>query len=442
MIIVKHKKGVLLCLCIYILALLCSGCAIFEKENKEKVSTTATIDEQKELDADSDVTPTVQTKQNPEVEMVGAPSQEQVKNAVLEVHTEKEEREKKKEKEQSMGFKQEYPQPIVDNKPFWQSENNKQYQNLKAVAAAAQAAYEDIGSKAGWISKNGKMYSYYTGNYITTNTLVESGYLEAGLSDTDYEILLVNGRDVAQLLGVEVPSEYMKFAVFASCKAEDGQVLLACAKDKIGRVSSINYLGLLTQYNQTHGQVGRLLSSSAEYSRILNFVGLYEGKLEEFFVREIKKDDKYAVVTFSTRQNTANVKQHILRNDNDFWEVVYTDLQNVYHPIISVNRALPDFNLELLPSYHLYTWKGSLYQKNDALLQALMQKKIIKDPSEIYYQCGTNEYFYVVRKDGERFVCHIIDGVWQIANIDSDTAAKQFIEARTGEDYGFIILDD
>lgn len=442
MIIVKHKKGVLLCLCIYIFALICSGCAIFEKKNENKIPTTATIHEETQSDLIQEAP--APTKQNTEVEMVGAPSQEQVQNAVLEVHTEKEEREKKKEKEQekSTVSKQEYPQPIVENKPFWQSENNKQYQNLKAVAAAAQAAYEDIGSKAGWISKNGKMYSYYTGNYITTDTLVESGYLEAGLSDTDYEILLVNGRDVAQLLGVEVPQEYLKFAVFASCKAEDGQVLLACAKDKIGRVSSINYLGLLTQYHQTHGQVGRLLSSSAEYSRILNFVGLYEGKLEEFFVREIRKDDKYAVVTFSTRQNTANVKQHILRNDNDFWEVVYTDLQNVYHPLISVNRALPDFNLELLPSYHLYTWKNSLYQKNDALLQALIQKKIIKEQSEIYYQCGTNQYFYVVRKDGERFVCHMVDGIWQIANIDSDMAAKQFIANRTGEDYGFIILDD
>ncbi len=415
-----------------------------EQNDTQHVNSMTTIsDDGKPEDPIPDVS--VSEEQKPQTEMVGAPSQEQVSSVVLDVYTEKTELKKKKQQKKEPSkpiFVPESPQPIIENRPFWQSENNKQYQNLKAVAAAAQSAYDDIGSQAGWISKNGKLYSYYTQSYITTDALVSSGYLEEGLCDTDYEILLVNGRDVAQILGVEVPSEYLKFSVFASCKAEDGQVLLACATDKIGRITSVNYLGLLTQYNQAHGQIGRLSSSSAEYSRILNFVGLYEGKLEDFFVREIKKDNVYAVVTFSTRKNTANVKQHILRNDNDFWEVVYTDLQNIYNPITSVNRALPDFNLDLLPSYQLSAWKNSLYQKNDALLNIWLQRRIIKDPSDIYYQCGTSQYFYMVRNDKARFVCHLVNGAWQIVNIDSDYAARNFISARTGEDYGFMILDD
>lgn len=438
----KHKKGMFLCLWMCIFVLLCSGCAAVVETISPTESTVTVTDHEKEDVNTTDVL-SAEVAQKPQTEMIGAPSPEQMPPPILEVHTQQEERERKKEQgKHSLPLAQEYPQPIVENKPFWQSEHNKQYQNLKAVAAAAQAAYDDIGSQAGWISKNGKLYAYYTQNYVTTDTLVNGGYLEAGLCDTDYEILLVNGRDVAQSLGVEVPAECLKFCVFTSCKADNGQVLLACAADKIGRVTSVNYAGLLTKYNQSHGQIGRLLSSSAEYSRILNFVGLYEGKLDDFFVREIRKDNQYAIVTFSTKKNTADIKQHILRNDNDFWEVVYTDLQNVSAPIISVNRALPDFNLELLPSYRLAGWKNMLYQKNDALLQTLIQKKVIKTPADIYYQCGTNQYFYMVRKDGERFVCYTVDGVWQITNIDSDYAAKKFIEVRTGEDYGFIILDD
>ena len=55
--------------------------------------------------------------------------------------------------------------------------------------------------------------------------------------------------------------------------------------------------------------MGRLSSASAEYGRILNYIGLYEGRFEDLAVREIRKDNKYACVVFSGRSNTANIKQ-------------------------------------------------------------------------------------------------------------------------------------
>ena len=38
---------------------------------------------------------------------------------------------------------------------------------LTAVAAAAQQDYKVNGAKRGWMSKNGKLYGYYDGCYIT-----------------------------------------------------------------------------------------------------------------------------------------------------------------------------------------------------------------------------------------------------------------------------------
>lgn len=366
---------------------------------------------------------------------IGAPEESEVGIIAPSIHTEDE----SPKTSVSSSSKRE---PVADTKPFWQSENTMQLNNLKSVASAGQSAYNDLGTKLGWICKNGKLYAYYTGQSVTTDTLVSSGYLESGLSADDYEILLVDGRDLAEYEGAEVPAESMNLCVFAASKQSDGTYLLASAAGRAGQISSVSYNRLLARYNQNHGTMGRLSSASAEYGRILNFVGLYEGSLEDYFVREIRKDNKYAVVTFSSKKNTADVKQHVLRNDNNFWEVVYTNLQNVYYPVTSINRALPDFNPSLLPDYNLAVWKSYIVRRDQSLVNTMISKRLITDESQIYYQCGTDQYFYMVLTNGSRYVAYKIDGVWQITHVNSDYEANNFISARTGQDYGFILLDD
>ncbi|MBR5122751.1 MAG: hypothetical protein IKU91_04270, partial [Anaerotignum sp.] len=205
--------------------------------------------------------------------------------------------------EEDKGKTEEKEEKKTQSKPFWQSETSKHYENLTAVAAAAQQDYRINGAKRGWMSKNGKLYGYYDGCYITPAMLVKEGYLQSGLDTTGYEILLINGSDLAKYDGANVPAGGKKFCVFAAVK-QNGKYLLACPDGKAGQISQENYTALLAKYNQSHGSVGRLSSASAEYSRILNYIGLYEGKFEDLFVREIRKDNKYASVTFSPAANS------------------------------------------------------------------------------------------------------------------------------------------
>lgn len=426
----SNKKFRSVCLLTGICAFLVSGCNFGSQEET--------------LEADP---PVQDTQQNIETETpdeevtaeenipIGAPEESEVGIIAPSIHTEDE----SPKTPVSSSSKRE---PVADTKPFWQSENTMQLNNLKSVASAGQSAYNDLGTKLGWICKNGKLYAYYTGQTVTTDTLVSNGYLESGLSADDYEILLVDGRDLAEYEGAEVPAESMNLCVFAASKQSDGTYLLASAAGRAGQISSVSYNRLLARYNQNHGTMGRLSSASAEYGRILNFVGLYEGSLEDYFVREIRKDNKYAVVTFSSKKNTADVKQHVLRNDNNFWEVVYTNLQNVYYPVTSINRALPDFNPSLLPDYNLAVWKSYIVRRDQSLVNTMISKRLITDESQIYYQCGTDQYFYMVLTNGSRYVAYKIDGVWQITHVNSDYEANNFISARTGQDYGFILLDD
>lgn len=426
----SNKKFRSVCLLTGICVFLAGGCNFGSKEESPKTDPPVQ-DTQQNIEtetADGETT----TKENIPI---GAPEESEVGLVAPSIHTEEE----SGKVTVSTTTKRE---PIADTKPFWQSENTMQLNNLKSVASAGQSAYNDLGTKLGWICKNGKLYAYYTGQTVTTDTLVSNGYLESGLSANDYEILLVDGRDLAEYDGAEVPADSMNLCVFAASKQSDGTYLLASAAGRAGQLSSVSYNRLLARYNQNHGTMGRLSSASAEYGRILNFVGLYEGSLEDYFVREIRKDNKYAVVTFSSKKNTADVKQHVLRNDNNFWEVVYTNLQSVYYPVTSINRAIPDFNPELLPDYNLAVWKSYIVRRDSSLVNTMISKRLIIDESQIYYQCGTDKYFYMVLTNGSRYVAYKIDGVWQITHVNSDYEANNFISARTGQDYGFILLDD
>ena len=327
------------------------------------------------------------------------------------------------------------------SKPFWQSETAMHYENLAAVAAAAQQDYRVNGPKRGWMSKNGKLYGYYDGCYITPAMLVKEGYLQSGLNTNGYEILLIDGEDLARYDGASVPSGSKNFCVFAAVK-QNNKYLLASANGKAGQISQQDYTALLAKYNQSHGTIGRLSSASAEYGRILNYIGLYEGKFEDLFVREIRKDNKYAVVIFSTATNTANIKQYVLKNDNGFWEVVYPNVQMDAYPINAINKLVPDFNVGLLPNYNLAAWRGLVKQEQGGAQAAMFSNYFITSKSQIKYQCATANCAYFRLTDGSRYVAYLDGNYWTAAPVSSDIAAKNYFMERTGVDYSFIILDD
>ena len=343
--------------------------------------------------------------------------------------------------EEDIGKTEEKEEKKTQSKPFWQSETSKHYENLTAVAAAAQQDYRINGAKRGWMSKNGKLYGYYDGCYITPAMLVKEGYLQSGLDTTGYEILLINGSDLAKYDGANVPAGGKKFCVFAAVK-QNGKYLLACPDGKAGQISQENYTALLAKYNQSHGSVGRLSSASAEYSRILNYIGLYEGKFEDLFVREIRKDNKYASVTFSPAANSANIKQYILKNDDGFWEVVYPNVQMDAYPINAINKLVPDFNVEVLPKYNLAAWRNMVKVEQGGAHAALFSKGLISSKSQITYQCATASCAYFRLTDGSRCVAYKNGEYWTADRVDSDIAAKNYFMERTGTDYTFIILDD
>lgn len=330
---------------------------------------------------------------------------------------------------------------VEEERPFWQSESSRQINNLISIASATQADYVKNGSFRGWYSNNGKLYDYYNDRYVTTDDLVYDAYLESGLLATDYDLLLIDGTHLSYFSGVTVPEEAMRFGAFASTKTANGY-LICSPYGKIGTLSEENYVALLSLYNSDHGKVYRLSSASIEYNRILNYVRLFEGMFDDYFVREISLDEKYGVVIFSNVQDSSKIKQYIIRNSNNIWEVVFPDCQDLIHPITVVNQYLPDFNLELLPSYTLGLWQNNLSNVQDDAVNALIELGEIKSQDDIYYLCATNTCAYIVLHNGNSYCAYAENNIWNIKLVTSDFEASNFFQSYTGIDYGFLILDD
>lgn len=174
----------------------------------------------------------------------------------------------------------------------------------------------------------------------------------------------------------------------------------------------------------------------------MNYICLYEGRFADYYVREIRKDNKYAVVVFSTTGNTANIKEYVLKNDNGFWEVVYPNVQMDAYPITAINRLIPDFNVEVLPKYNLAAWRGLVKAEQGGAVAAMFGKYYITSKTQIQYQCATANCAYFRLTDGSRYVAYSNGDYWTAAPVSSDIAARNYFMERTGGDYSFIILDD
>ncbi len=420
MIIVKHKKWRNISLVLMILLLLICACTeqtpvveippVQEEIPLEEVKTP--VVEQEDLSEEVDVQTEVEEIPLEEVEEV---PEEEVTTP---------------EKTQT-----------EEDKPFWQSESTRQVNNLTSIATAAQSAYKKNGMVRAWVSNNGKLYGYYEKDYITTDDLVKGGFLESGLSSSEYQILYVKGSDLTQFSNMSVSSGQMGLTVFAAT-LYGNEYLIASDSGKIGSLSKADYTLLMSQYSSSHGDVSRLSSASADYTRILNFISLYDGVFEEYAVREIWMDNKYAVVTFSSMADLANIKQYILRNDANFWEVVYPNVQKEMMLIPSVNQQLPDFNLDLLPSYNIYSWLGKIVTEHDGAIAALFAERVITSADEVVYLCGVTNYVYAILENGNRYAIYIEDGNWTATYATSDYNAKNILEEKSGFDFGFLILDD
>lgn len=350
--------------------------------------------------------------------------------------------EEKKKKEESQAKKDE--KKSCQQGPFavFSGESAIQYwSKLEAVAKSARDYYNNSSSV---ISKAGKMYHTGRQENIYVPYLCKNAGLDSKYNDFSCDVLLIKGSDLAKFDGSNVPENSMGFGVFTAAKQPNGgKYMISSPEGNAGLLLEGSYRELLRKYNQDHGNVGRLFRTSDTYKRIVNFVRVYEGRYDKFDVRDVRADGKYAVVVFSPKENPNDIREYILLKDNNFWEVVIDNLEREYSVMQAVNRKLPDFNLALLPSYTIANYKNNFKADFSDVHQTMTRLGMLESADQIYYQCGTTNYCYIMLYNGTKYVGQKTGNSWTMRKVSSDVEGIDTIRSMGGgEAPTFVVLDE
>ena len=319
---------------------------------------------------------------------------------------------------------------------------SNQWAMLDETATVAQRYYTDNFSKPRIITKDGYLYNKAAEEKITVDYFVAEGTLPSSYRNQGIEILLLNCDDMRRYDDFQIKPSETGLAVFAAMKhPTENMYLLTTGKSAGGALSSAQYAALLSSYYQNHGSVGRLYPGAEEYNRILSFISMYESQYEDYAVRSIVCDNKYAVATLSPAGNTADVREYVLRRSGSIWEVVVPGLESDPRAVITVNKALPDFNLDMLPDYCINDYRNSLNNSNLELINQLIAEQKVSISTEVKYMCSTSTYGYVVLNNEVKYLCTAVDGGWNIVMVSTPDEARRKMLSISKSAPTFIILD-
>ena len=328
------------------------------------------------------------------------------------------------------------------SRPYKDPALSSYWTKLESTAKAGQNYYSEYYTKTRVITKNGYLYNYAASTQITTDYLVNEGRLSSSATLSDISVMLMYGRNIATYGGnsVYITNTDREFTVFAFMKVPgEDKYIFTSANGSYGSMSTSAYNSLMAAYSMNHGTIRRLTPSNSEYDRILSCIRMYESKYEQYFVRSISVDDKYAFVVLSARANSATIREYILRYDNGIWEVVMDDLESEGRLPVTVNKALPDFNMDMLPSYSIKDY--TMLTDYTAVMEALTKAGYYAKDDTFYYFCGTEDFCYMITDSGKRFLCHNNNGTWDCYRVLDYYDALSRLQSLSSNPPTFILLD-
>lgn len=317
------------------------------------------------------------------------------------------------------------------------------WERLENIANSATDYFTYNDTRSVFISKNGKLYNLSKKLYIDIPFLCDTQGLNKSYRGLDSYVLFLSVNELSKYSGITIKAGDTDMTVFAATRHPSQNVyMLTSANGSGGNISEKDYKTLMQSYLQEHGTVRRLAPSTEEYNRILNFIRVYESRFDEYFVRNITTDDKYASVVLSSQSTSWDVKQFILVKDSTFWEVVLDSLENEPDVIGTVNERIPGFNLNILPSYNLYGKRMALKTNYNDILSLFLKDGVITSIDDVYYISGTEQYSYIVLNNHSRYICTNQGEGWKIKWIATYREAYEFLTEEGQADLAFILLDE
>ena len=335
------------------------------------------------------------------------------------------------------------PQSPLPPKTQEDKETEKYIAELTEIAKGAETYYNDYFSKTRLITRNGKLYNYSTSQYVTADYLSARNFLEEDYKEIDCSILLLKPGDLWEI-GIDAGSAGNDLTILVAAKSLYSETFLICTKSGLaGTLSTLKYINLIGKYTQGHGDVKRIFpGDSEEYGRILNFIRMYESVYQDYYVRGMYLDNKYASVILSPKNNTSDIRHYILKKTGTIWEVALSGLEDDPRVAVTVNKSLPDFNVNMLPSYTINDYRGSLKISYSKAVDALSAAGHITSSADISYLCGAGDYCYIVTAKGGRYLIMNNGSAWEVTPVENQWNAAYRMMQKSASAPVFIICDE
>lgn len=275
--------------------------------------------------------------------------------------------------------------------------NDELKTTMKDLARNASAYYNQHKAERVLTTQYGLMYSY---NDKANVTVAELGIdIDEDISN-EMDILYVKSSDVMSEAGGN------DLGIFVSINSSSGYYVVSHEGFE-KTFTEEEFKNLLMKYAPTHGEIRNPARGSEEHTAIITAAGISG---ENFDIKHIACDDKYAVVVANDVKNPADIREIALIKESNNWKVTNKDLAVAENSYTDINTAYPDMDLGLMPIYNIADF-GAIETTNlsdiaDALIQ---QNMLTADEKASMYACGNGKFAYIQTTNGKRFIGFIND---------------------------------
>ncbi|MCL2699437.1 MAG: hypothetical protein FWE68_03915 [Defluviitaleaceae bacterium] len=257
------------------------------------------------------------------------------------------------------------------------------------------------------LSKNGYMYNFPARSYYTPRSFTRIESMNQEYADEQALLLFMRPSSLAVFLP-DAGLDGNELTLFCGYETRAG-ITIAGREGRLGIISRENFQTLLAEYSDERGGVRRHRRDSPEFTEIVRAAGRFKNNFErtpeDFDVRYLASDSKYAFVVLSERHSPAVLEMFVLLSGPDGWRVDFSGFENMFMYQKKVNARYPDFNIGMLPPFNLYYAAQTIRSDVTPLIEAMrVQGVITEEDGDAVFATGTEKFCYMEFENGRKLL--------------------------------------
>ncbi|MCL2415557.1 MAG: hypothetical protein FWD01_01985 [Defluviitaleaceae bacterium] len=316
---------------------------------------------------------------------------------------------------------------------------------LAAALLAVEGFVRDNGQFAPLISNMGYLFDYQTQEFVTIQTLVQTGHLSEEFSEFEAGILFLRPIDFEPFDEISL-SNSSNLTIFLAYDRPTGIGLISSSEDR-AEIFRENLNAIFVDYNHRLGDVRQIRADDSEFELIVAAIQefkILDGDADvDIDVRFMSANDKFVFAAVSERENSHIINNYILARQESGYTVEAKDFENARNLLAEINNNVPNFDFDLLPDYDIA--RISLIESDnfEFVIQQIINDELVGNDSDndqnsnanVVFVSGNNNFVYIVFEveqnydiNIQRFLGHSTQqSNWNIFHINNHSEARDMM---------------